>query len=346
MRGPFGSFSVAFVVFAVVLAMAGLVWAHWYTSLRVDASINTGNVGIQWEGIASNDDGQPGDWDPYDTGGCPGHPGPDGLFGTADDDECLWDGYGDSSGDPSDFGGGQYDKDVARCQAGGGGDSIWIDIENGYPSYHCTARAWIHNVGSVPIKAMPADYQVMKGWNECGWWWNYDADNNWFENMVGYDIRHYEYAPDDWRPYVERGNGAYDPEAYDAGYDWLILRNDIGEFDFVDKDWDGVFNNADEIIFGGCNFHGDHLAVEQYGDGWFAWGHYELDEFDNEFFVEEITGQVPPLFGCGTQIDPEYWDEAWFNFHVEQPAEQGATYQFSMNQEFVNWNEFDGGWCN
>lgn len=343
MRGPFGRRSIALVAFVVAIAAAGLVYAHWWTSLNVDANVNTGSVGIQWEGIESNDDGWPGDWDPYDTGGCPGHPGPDGEDGTDDDDECLFDWYGDSSGDPAGYGGEQYDKDVARCQASGDGQGIWIDIENGYPSYHCTARAQIHNYGSVPIMALPANYEIRRGERECGWWWEYDGD--WYSNMVQYDIRHYEYDTDDWRPYVERGNGAYNPDGYDAGYDWLILWDDTDGVDYVDKDFDGALTAGDEVIYGGCNFHGDHLDMEQYGDGWFGWGHYEEDEQGQVYFVEEITGQMPNFFGCGTQIDPDYWDDAWFNLHVEQAAEQNMSYSFSMNQEFVNWNEFEHSWC-
>ena len=153
--------------------------------------------------------------------------------------------------------------------------------------------------------------------------------------MTPYDVRDYEYAPDEWRPYVERGNGTYDPDAYDGGYDWLILWDETAGADFVDKDYSGDFTGGDEYIYGGCNFYGGPLDVEVYGGGEFAWGYY--DEYG---FHPEITGNMPELFQCGTQIDPGYWEDAFFNFHIEQEAEQNATYHFSAQQDFVNWNEF------
>jgi hypothetical protein len=34
-----------------------------------------------------------------------------------------------------------------------------------------------------------------------------------------------------------------------------------------------------------------------------------------------------------------YW------FHVEQAAAQNATYSFTFQQDFVNWNEFNENMC-
>ena len=74
---------------------------------------------------------------------------------------------------------------------------------------------------------------------------------------------------------------------------------------------------------------GEELAMEEI-DGHLGWGYY--NEFDE--FVPEITGFVPELFGCGAQIDPGFEEAVDFGFHIEQPAEQGSNYVFSMNQEF------------
>ena len=276
MRGPFGRRSIAFVVFAVVIAMAGLVYAHWWTSLSVDATINTGSVGIQWDAIFTNDDG-------VDDGD-----GEDGSWPEVWDER--W--YGDSSADPGSYDGYRYDKDVGACWAGGDSGHVWIDIQNGYPSYHCTAQTAIWNTGSVPVKALPSYFEVQKGWNECGYWYGYDEDGNWYFDMV------------------EEGA--------------IVLWDDTEQMDYVDVDESGGFTPGDVYVHWGCNFHGDGLDVETYDGGEFAWGYY--DEFDN--FHPEITGHMPVLFGCGTQIDPAFREDVQFNFHVEQEAEQNATYRF------------------
>lgn len=307
MKGPFGSAPVVFVILAVVLATAGLIWAHWYTSLRVDANIHTGNVGIEWSGAWTNDDGVNNDgWDPGDDGG-----------GT------LFDFWGESSSDdPKDFGDDRYMKDVARCLAGGGGEYLDVSIENAYPSYHCVVQAPLHNFGSVPIKALPGMWTMQAGYHECDW---YE-----FEDLSGPTLPR---GGDEVSEFLDfNTNGVFDDMDIRVSYD------DMGPY--ADLEFNGIFDGMDTRIYEDCYFVGEDLAVEELDEGYYGWGHYEGDEF-----VPEITGFVPQPFQCGTQLDPGFSDGVEFGFHVEQPAIQNGTYRFTMDQEFVNWNEFDDGWC-
>jgi hypothetical protein len=125
---------------------------------------------------------------------------------------------------------------------------------------------------------------------------------------------------------------------FDEGTDVRVNWDDMGPF--MDAGFDGEFNEGtDTRLYDQCTFVGDELAFEAY-DGMIAWGHY-----GDEGFVPEIEGFLPGLFGCGEQIDPGFQGNAEVGFHVMQAAQQGATYHFSMHQEFVNWNEFDDAWC-
>ena len=54
-----------------------------------------------------------------------------------------------------------YDKDVADCSAEAVfGDLILVTLTNGYPSYTCTFTVAIQNVGFLPVKLNPLDFDV------------------------------------------------------------------------------------------------------------------------------------------------------------------------------------------
>ncbi len=306
MKSPFGSVPVLFVVLSVVLAMVGLIWAHWYTSLNVEANVNTGNVGIHWTEAWTNDDGVVNDWDVGDT-----------------HEETLFENWGDeSSADPSDFGDARYDKDVAACFAGGGGGDLYVDIHNGYPSYHCVATAGIENYGSVPIKALPSAWTLERGYHECTWYLNDDFTDplpragDEFGEFVDYDM-----------------NGEF--STGDVRVNW----DDMGPY--MDVAFNNVFDvGTDTRLYEECIFFGEELPFEELEGGLIGWGSYGDDGF-----VPELTGFLPGLFECGTQIDPGDAGAAELGFHIENAAQQNTTYKFSMHQEFVNWNEFDDSLC-
>lgn len=331
MKGPFGSISILFVVFAVMLAMAGLIWAHWSTSISVDAQVNTGSVGIHWSDVWTNDDGVVDGWDGGDDG--------------SDGEYSAW--GGQSSPDPAGFweDQGRYPKDVAGCWAYGDEGHISVNIDNGYPSYHCTVNAGLYNTSSIPLKVLPTEQHLVKGERECGWWYGYEPADNTYNTMVeDLDIR-----GDDISAYVENywpGETGVEGE-FDEGIDWRILGWEEPEgffFEYVDENADNAFNPGETMLWSGCNFYEDSgLDFVWFGGGEFGWGHYN----DAGEFVAEITGWMPEeLFTCGQQIEPhnQYWDGG-LNFHVEQEADQNATYQWNMYQEFVNYNEFDEAWC-
>ena len=51
--------AVLLVVFAMVLVVAGIAYAHWTSVTRIEGNINMGNMHIGWEGWGTNDDGDP-----------------------------------------------------------------------------------------------------------------------------------------------------------------------------------------------------------------------------------------------------------------------------------------------
>lgn len=307
MKGPFGSTSILVVVFAVLLTAAGLIWAHWYTSLRVDANINTGNVAIEWHDVWTNDDGTVnGDFDPGDDGS-------NGMFTHWDDG---------SSPDPASFDGARYDKDVAACFAGGGGDHLDVSIENGYPSYHCLVQAGIHNPGSVPLKALASAWTMERGSYDCALY----EDEGFTQGPL-------PIGGDDMGEFID-----YDMNGEFSAGDVRLRYDEDGPY--ADANDNGFFDAGDSRLYEECFFGGDPLDWEELGGGLIGWGTY-----DGDTFVPEVTGFLPEMFACGYQIDPGFEASTEFGFHVEQAAEQGATYHFSLSQEFVNWNEFDDEAC-
>jgi predicted ribosomally synthesized peptide with SipW-like signal peptide len=132
--------ALLFVLAVVALAAAGVVYAHWTDTLKVDAQVNTGTAANTVTAANTDDDGTPNGWDFGDNGG-----------GT------KYDAWGaTSSDDPSSYtsstSGSRYDKDVARCRVTETvGHMSTVVVENAYPSYHCTIRQAVRNTGSIPL---------------------------------------------------------------------------------------------------------------------------------------------------------------------------------------------------
>jgi predicted ribosomally synthesized peptide with SipW-like signal peptide len=55
----------------------------------------------------------------------------------------------------------------------------------------------------------------------------------------------------------------------------------------------------------------------------------------------EIEGDIVTGIACGTQIDPGEPGTATGYLHIMEAADQNATYTIHVEQDFVNWNEFD-----
>lgn len=142
--------AILLVLVVMALATAGLVYAHWTETLKVDATVRTGNATLVIVAAQTDDDGSTvGGWS---SGNCNDNNG----------GPTLYDRWGaSSSNDPSSYCGAsgyatpRYDKDVARCQVteqGIGGTVSTVLVENAYPSYHCTIRQTFRNSGSIPLK--------------------------------------------------------------------------------------------------------------------------------------------------------------------------------------------------
>jgi hypothetical protein len=132
---------------ALLMATAGVVYAHWTDTLEVNATVYTGNVNVRWVNVFTDDDGAPV------IGEEPAIVEPDGIYD-------YW--AGTSSVDPSSAASPdgpfatRYTKDVGHCVAilpvPADGTEMVVEMYNVYPSYHCTIWSFFENQGTVPVK--------------------------------------------------------------------------------------------------------------------------------------------------------------------------------------------------
>ncbi len=136
------------VMVALLLAVSGVLYAHWTATLSLDGDVMTGNVGVSWNDAWTNDDGvNNGDGEPFAT---------------------VW---GNPSADPSDWGASapRHDKGVADCWINDvGGEHLGFQVNNAYPSYYCTITALLGAQGSVPVRATSLAFTGQKAWDDEG----------------------------------------------------------------------------------------------------------------------------------------------------------------------------------
>jgi predicted ribosomally synthesized peptide with SipW-like signal peptide len=132
---------------AMLIAAAGVVYAHWTDTLEIDAQVATGNIDMHWDGIFTNDD-----------------TGTTELAGHEDNAASPTFGAGsrDPSGpaDPGTNIAPRYEKAVGSCVSGitdntdpGGFKHMFVSLSNVYPSYYCNVWADYSNHGTVPVMA-------------------------------------------------------------------------------------------------------------------------------------------------------------------------------------------------
>jgi hypothetical protein len=299
--------AVLLVVFAMVVTTAGLVYAHWSTTSRIEANINTGNLDVGWGDVATNDDGDVAN-DP-----------------TMTDDQSIpvdgWDSGNGSSTDPSNPSGSErYDKNVAACWGGGGGDTINLNIDSAYPSYYCKLFSAVFNNGSVPVKAAALTLHAYRGTYDCTYHDNEsDAETGDNPLQVGYDEE---------GPFLDVGGDG----TYDSGTDTRIYGDEEGEY--ADNDGSGGRTPGDTPVYQHCVFNGSAMGIHPTGiEGEFVFG--------NDLMINITEGVL-----CGTQVDPgEVGVDVSGWIHIEQGADQGSSYQIVLEQEWVNWNEWDASMC-
>lgn len=216
-----------------------------------------------------------------------------------------------SSADPSSYGPGsvsRYDKDVGQCHADGGGDYLNVWIDNAYPSYHCTVYASVRNEGSVPVKAAGINLTVHKTWcDEPGLFFTDEQMTNSYGGTVGWD---------------EQG-----PFADSNGNN----QRDAGEVQLWETCTEYSKNVTNFLVYGGVE---QPFGIASYPNG-----------------PIEVTADIAQGIRCGTQLDPwidegqgEFFETAGW-IHVEQAASQNAGYNWTLEQQFVNWNEWDASLC-
>jgi hypothetical protein len=327
-RGLLRSPLVLGVALMTILALSGVVYAHWFTGATVEAHVSTGNVGAWWFAAFTDDDGIVNDWDigddnegeifDYWPGGFqPCDPeDPDDEPGGPND--CS---SGPSSRDPNSIAAAGDDdrelKDVGGCWAwADGGETLNMQIHNAYPGYTCTSEGWLVAGGSIPIKTAgmfidPDEF--MKEYN-CRW--------------VGGGV-------DPWHGAVGERSGI--PFA-DFGWGW----GPGGENpDYNDVEPNGIADEGEFALEDVCDH--SRLRVVEAGPG-------HLEVFDGR----ELELNLYLQDSCGVQADP--WEDQEIapetgvakyrvSVHVKQDADQNANYWMSVHPRAVNWNEFDDSLC-
>jgi hypothetical protein len=142
------------IAVALLVATAGLAYAHWTDTLEVDAQVTAGTININWFNIFTDDDN--GDVIGEETGlAAP-------LFGAGSVDP--------SSAATVDADGGlvtpatRYDKAIGNCSSGIDGNGVmYVNASNVYPSYHCTIWSNFNNTGSVPVKVQSIETNTYVG---------------------------------------------------------------------------------------------------------------------------------------------------------------------------------------
>lgn len=129
-----------FMTLVLALAFLGVGYGLWSKLLKIDGTINTGEVDAVFYTAFTDDDGTLDD--------------PAGVKDAGDDGECVL--YGDSSCDPKEYGPDpeRYDKDVGECFAvidSGDPQKLHITVNTAYPSYYCTVWFDILNNGTIPL---------------------------------------------------------------------------------------------------------------------------------------------------------------------------------------------------
>ncbi len=297
--------AILLTVFAMVLVVAGVAYAHWTSTSRIEANVNVGNMQIGWTAWGTNDDGDLGN-DPsgYDNPASMGEWNP------------PWNETSLDPADPWDLTD-RHNKNVASCFIEGGEDTLNVSIDGAYPSYYCNIYAQAFNHGSVPGMATHLRLTAEKA-GEC----------TLHENADFSGINLYEYMNEDpGGQFVDLDtNGDFD------GADFYVYQDE----------WGNWFKTAGDVpLYQNCVTY----TITPVPTG-----------IEGEFmFSDDLTLNIDPGIYCGTQIDPGPWDEStgepldgipvggWI--HIENGMEQGANYQISLEQDWINWNEWDPSMC-
>lgn len=312
-RRWWGKPAILLVVFAVLIAVGGLAYAHWTTSSYIEGSINTGNVFVGWGYEPGTDDDGNLANDPTggdDGGGLyaapPGHRNP-----------------ADSSADPSDgHTYARYTKDVGACYAGIGGEQgealqFWVD--NSYPSYHCHVFAEAVNHGSVPVLPGALTLSAQKGHYELVAFW---TSPNFPDEGVSIPFVEDETCRDglrvDGRDYCILGDG---PEGW-----------------YMDENGNEMYDPGEQMLWQEDEFFGSPIRV--FADTGHPGSFFLGGEAQVEFHIEEGILCAPE-----SQLDPGAPTGVSGWVHVLNPAEQNTTYTISLEQEWINWNEWDDSLC-
>jgi len=109
--------AVLFIVPMLILSTTGLAYAMWSETLRINVTVNTGEVDVEWSS-----------WNCTDTGIDPGY--------TKNVSACyVTNETSDSEGD------------VIKLN---------VTIVNAYPSYNVTVYGEVDNIGTIPVKFLKA----------------------------------------------------------------------------------------------------------------------------------------------------------------------------------------------
>lgn len=198
MKKRFLSTGILFMVLVAMLAAIGVGYGLWSKTLHLDGVVKTGSVNAEFSSACTDDNGFPD---------CP--------MGQDFEDDGL---------DPAETGADpklRYDKDVGSCEAEAsaatdtdadqdGIQGATVTIDNGYPSYHCTAWFGIKNTGTIPWRVQAIEQHMnVDHWYSCdptgmtGWtfvpastWYDYCGTS--VDKHIDLDANHWDGDVIDW----------------------------------------------------------------------------------------------------------------------------------------------------
>ncbi len=152
---PIGT--IVIVILALLVTMS-VAYGAWTKTLNVNGTVNTGNLNANFLYTFTDDDGAVF-MNGYDTYDLP-CTAPSCIFGAGAADPKA------AGPDPE-----RYDKAVGACAAwiDNATGKLYFQLDNVYPSYHCTVWVAINNPGSTPWKIAGERYSFNTNALEVTW---------------------------------------------------------------------------------------------------------------------------------------------------------------------------------
>ncbi len=120
-----------FMIPVIVLAMTGIAYAMWSETLKVNVTVNTGEVDVEWS-----------DWYCSDTGA---DPQAEGFYNEEGKDVAT------------------CDIDIEKTDDEGDVIKLAVTLDNTYPGYSVDVTLVVDNIGTIPVKLYSHSFSGLEG---------------------------------------------------------------------------------------------------------------------------------------------------------------------------------------